>query len=105
MASASREAEINVTWPVMPDRLGSTNGTTVIRMHPHQSQVQRRCTLAHELAHIELGHINGCSPAEDRVAEQYAARWLIEMDDLLDASGGPRTCVRSLTASGWTSRR
>ncbi|GIG27136.1 hypothetical protein Cde04nite_33800 [Cellulomonas denverensis] len=77
--------EINVTWPVMPDRLGSTNGTTVIRMHPHQSQVQRRCTLAHELAHIELGHINGCSPAEDRVAEQYAARWLIEMDDLLDA--------------------
>lgn len=77
--------EIDVTWPVMPDRLGSTDGATVIRMHPHQSQVQRRCTLAHELAHVELGHVGGCSPTEERIAQHHAARWLIDLGDLLDA--------------------
>lgn len=69
----------------MHDRLGSTNGTTAIRLHPHQSQVQRRCTLAHELAHIELGHIDGCTPDGEREAALHAARWLIDIDDLLDA--------------------
>lgn len=79
------QPEIDVTWPVMPGRLGSTDGSTAIRMHPHQSQVQRRCTLAHELAHIELGHTGGCTPATEREAAQHAARLLIDMDDLLDA--------------------
>lgn len=79
------QSHIDVSWPVMPGRLGSTNGIDVIRMHPHQSQVQRRCTLAHEMAHIELGHTSGCHPATERQAAQHAARWLIDMDDLLDA--------------------
>jgi hypothetical protein len=77
--------EIDVTWPVMAGRLGSTNGTTAIRMHPHQSQVQRRCTLAHELAHIELGHVGGCAPDRERDAALHAARWLVDIEDLLDA--------------------
>src|SRR5690606_41718859 len=54
-------------------------------MDPRQSQAQRRCTIAHELAHIELGHTGGCTGAEEAQARRLAARWLIDMDRLLDA--------------------
>ena len=79
------QPEVEVVWEVMPGRLGSTDGARVIRMHPHQSQVQRRCTIAHEQAHITLGHVEGASPAEERAADLLAARWLIDMHRLLDA--------------------
>lgn len=69
----------------MPGRLGETNGADVIVMNPDQLQVERRCTLAHELAHIELGHIGGCSGREETDAARMAARWLIDMGDLLSA--------------------
>jgi len=79
------QPQIDVTWRAMPDRLGATDGRCVIVMHPHQSQVQRRCTLAHELAHIELGHVDGCSDADERTATLLAARWLVDMEQLLSA--------------------
>lgn len=69
----------------MPGVLGATNGRDVIVLHPDQSQVQRRCTLAHELAHIDLGHRDGCTDADERAAQVLAARRLIALDALLDA--------------------
>lgn len=65
--------------------LGATDGRSLIVMNPHQSQRQRRCTLAHELAHIELGHINGATDAEESQAREHAARRLIPIDRLMDA--------------------
>lgn len=63
---------------------GATDGHR-IWMDPRQLQAERRSTLAHELAHLELGHIGVCGPREEEAARQLAARWLITMPRLLDA--------------------
>ena len=77
---------VHLIWePLEPGILAETDGEGVIWMDPDQYQVQRRCTLAHELAHIELGHTAGCTGPDERAATHLAARWLIDMDRLLDA--------------------
>lgn len=60
-----------------------------ILLAPGQTQVGRRSALAHELAHVELGH-DGCVDRRSAVrqeiaAESLAARWLISLDALVDA--------------------
>lgn len=75
---------IDLTWSREIAEMGTTDGLARIVLHPDQLQVERRCTLAHELAHIELGHTRGCHPWDETQARQYAARWLITMDRLLD---------------------
>jgi Zn-dependent peptidase ImmA (M78 family) len=52
-------------------------------------QVQRRCTLAHELAHHHLEH-NGCADRrslrrQELEAEIVASRWLIPLDAYIRA--------------------
>lgn len=76
---------INLAWSRNLTVMGQTNGSDWIEMHPDQLQVERRCTLAHELAHIELEHTSGCTGVEEAQARQLAARWLIQMKHLLDA--------------------
>lgn len=78
-------AQIDLVWAVMPGRLGETDGKSLIWLHPHQSQAQRRCTLAHELAHIELGHVEGCTAREESQTARLAARRLIPIEALADA--------------------
>lgn len=75
---------VDLHWRPLDGLLGATNGRDLIVMDPRQSQVQRRCTIAHEVAHIELGHTSGCSPLEEEAARRHAARRLIAMPDLLD---------------------
>lgn len=75
---------INLTWRVMPGLLGRTNGVDEIDMHPEQLQAERRSTLAHELAHVELGHTQGCGGADERAARELAARWLVSVERLVD---------------------
>jgi len=51
-------------------------------------QADRRCALAHELAHIYLGDdptVDGLPDWQERRADLHAARWLIHIDALLDA--------------------
>jgi len=64
----------------------------VILMRPGLLQVERRCALAHELGHRELGHAGQCAEYGDadrqarRVegnADGWAARKLIGFDDLV----------------------
>ncbi|GGL27408.1 ImmA/IrrE family metallo-endopeptidase [Phycicoccus endophyticus] len=59
-----------------PYLLGATDGER-IWMRSDLSQVERRCVLAHELAHLEHGH-STCQPGpvEDAV-DRYAARYLL----------------------------
>ena len=70
----------------MPDLApGRTNGIDVIWMDKRLDQVERRCTLTHELIHIERQH-TGCQPpaVEDSVRAE-AARRLISTEDLANA--------------------
>lgn len=46
-------------------------------------QVHRRCTLTHELIHLERGPVPpGLQEREERIVDELAARRLIEMRDL-----------------------
>lgn len=66
----------------------------VILMRPGLLQVERRCSLAHELGHRALGHTGQCaypdSRRQARRAEHHADRWaarkLIEVEDLARVS-------------------
>ncbi|WP_256970899.1 ImmA/IrrE family metallo-endopeptidase [Cellulomonas iranensis] len=76
---------VRLVWRRLPGVLGLTDGRSVVVLHPDQSQAQRRCTLAHELAHIELGHVGGCTPAQEREVRALVARRLVPDDALLAA--------------------
>lgn len=68
--------------PLVP---AATDGERRIWMDPRLSQVERRCVLAHELVHIEMGH-RGCQPAAvERLVRVEAACRLIRWDHLVDA--------------------
>ena len=67
------------------DRVAATNGSNAIWLDRSLQQTARRCALAHEQAHIDLGHV-GCNDPKDEVAaRRYAAQKLIEWDALVDA--------------------
>lgn len=71
--------ELEVRWRRLPgDTVGVTDGLT-IWMDPRQPQRQRRCTLLHELVHIERGVACGSDDAEERIVEGIAARHLIPL--------------------------
>lgn len=68
----------------MPDgRPGRTNGVDMIWMDKHLQQVERRCTLTHELVHIENGDTNCNCPLAERRARAETARRLIPIEDLI----------------------
>lgn len=55
---------------------------------PTASQVEKRCTIAHELAHAERGplpHNPVLAAREESAVEQEASRLLIDLDALADA--------------------
>lgn len=69
----------------MPDGIrGATNGTSAIWMEPRLLQVERRCTLAHELAHVDLGHTSCDDAKAEQAACRRTARQLISWDALVD---------------------
>lgn len=64
-----------------------------ILMRPDLLQVERRCSLAHELAHKDLGHSGTCTYPDSRrqgartelAADRLAARRLIALPAFIDA--------------------
>jgi hypothetical protein len=70
-----------------PGLLGVTDhGSRTILVAAGQTQRQRRCTVAHEIAHAERAPFpGGHSDYEERIVDQLAARRLIPFDALLDA--------------------
>lgn len=61
-------------------------GIQAIAINKGMSRVERRCALAHELAHVDLGdiHMNGrAGRRNEDEADQLAARRLINIDDLI----------------------
>jgi len=64
--------------------LGDTDGVRHIRMAKDQLQVERRCTLTHELIHIERGD-QGCEARAEDAVRRETARRLIPIRALGDA--------------------
>ena len=76
---------MELTWANLPPGVrGLTDGSSAIWLEVDQLQVERRCTLAHELAHIDLGHTGKTTVAEEQAARRYAAQKLITWDALVD---------------------
>lgn len=65
-------------------RIAATNGNNAIWIDRDLLQVERRCALTHEQAHIDLGHTTKPTVVEERKARRYAAQKLIDWDDLVD---------------------
>lgn len=68
-----------------PGRRADTNGTDEIRMRRRLLQVERRCSLTHELIHLEHGDTGACSPGHEAEVDREAARRLIPWERLLAA--------------------
>lgn len=82
----SEMPRIDVLWTDLPDDLiAETDGLTVIEMDRRLMQVDRRCALDHELAHIDLGHIRGCNGREETAARRLSARRLLPLSCLTTA--------------------
>ncbi|MBJ8342823.1 hypothetical protein JGU71_28425 [Antrihabitans sp. YC3-6] len=64
-------------------------------------QVERRCTVTHEITHIERGPVPDhpfYGPKEERTVERITAERLIELDALIDALAWNRHRVDAETA-------
>lgn len=77
-------AHLTLYWAAMPHHRGLTDGRSTIVLHPDMLQVERRCTLAHELVHVDMGHTSGCNTAEERAVQAETARRLIPLHRLAD---------------------
>ena len=86
--------EVRVVLRPMPGRLLGELRYPVIALRADTTAAQRRCTLAHEIVHLERG-LHDCGPwaeREERVVHEVAARRLIGVDAL-------RRAVRELGGS------
>ncbi len=75
---------IDLSWHDLPVEFGRTDGCS-IEMDRRLSQVQRRCTLAHELTHIRRGHQTVQPPAVERSVRLETARRLLPLAILTGA--------------------
>lgn len=65
-------------------RVAATNGNNAIWLDQDLLQVERRCAIQHEQAHIDLGHTNCDNPREEQAARRLTAQKLIHWDALVD---------------------
>lgn len=74
---------IAVIWrrphPLLP---AATDGMHRVWIDPRANQVERRCLLAHELVHLERGHIGCQPPAVERTVRVETARRLVPLAQL-----------------------
>lgn len=72
----------------LPPRVWGLQRGNRIWLCSRLNQVRRRCTLTHEIVHLERGGVVGAGRArrrEERVVDEIAARRLIPLDALTDA--------------------
>lgn len=80
-------------WPTSslpPTVLGCTDGTT-IWLTVEQTVAEARCTLVHELIHLERGHSTCQPPDVEADVAREAAQRLIPIDELADALAQTRS--------------
>ncbi len=100
-------ADVASNWPGVEVVIEPMRGTLlgelrypVIALRAGTSAAQRRCTLAHELVHLERG-VTDCGPwaaREELAVHDEAARRLIRLDDLAAAvrAAGPGSAAAVL---------
>lgn len=98
-----RDLPVTVDWrddlPV--DLEAATNGMDIIWMSKNlRLQVERRCTLTHEMVHIELEHDGYCNPKIERRVRKLTAERLIDTADLINAMKWARS-VEELADELW----
>lgn len=88
--AASRYPHVHIEWhDIWPCHAGWHRETDVILLDENITKAERRCALAHEIAHMDTGD----SPTElcwfgarqETDADRLAARRLIDVDDLARA--------------------
>jgi len=75
---------------VVYGRLRSANGLWVpehrtIILRPRMRALLERTVLTHEMGHVCLGHVDDC-PRNEKMADRFAARKLIDHEELRRAS-------------------
>lgn len=66
-------------------RVAATDGTSAIWLDKGLLQVERRCAVAHEQAHMDLRHGPDPTNSDEDAACRYTAQKLIDWDALVDA--------------------
>ncbi len=82
---------VRVEFARLDGRCGETNGRDLIRLDKRLLQVERRCTLAHELVHLEAGEGRPCSASREREVNQIAAARLVPFEALVKAARWARS--------------
>lgn len=84
-----------------PGRAGGTDGRNVW-LALGQSQVQRRCAIAHELVHLRRGHVSCQDPAvETSVRRETARRLIPDVHRIADAMAWSRGDVAEAADELW----
>ncbi|WP_394940726.1 ImmA/IrrE family metallo-endopeptidase [Psychromicrobium sp. YIM B11713] len=74
---------ITVIWTELEHHSALTDGVSKIWLDRRLFQVERRCSLTHELIHIERGHTRRQDPAAELSVRAETARRLIPWEELL----------------------
>jgi hypothetical protein len=100
-ATLRRLSHIQIAWIRMPDdQPGRTDGVRVVWLDKRLQQVERRCTVTHELIHIERGH-DGCqAPRIEYQVCVETARRLIPIDELCQHAAWARS-IQELADELW----
>lgn len=100
-------AHLHLHWRTdLPDDVLSATDGCGIYMRPDLSQVERRCALAHELAHIQRGEGTCQSEDVERQVDNHAARYLLPdihavADALVWAGGHIGEAADALWVTRW----
>lgn len=76
--------QVTLLWVDLAEKSAVTNGVDTVWLDKHLLQVERRCSLTHELIHIERGHTSCQSASEELSVRAETARRLIPFSALLE---------------------
>lgn len=110
-----READlsgITIRWADLGTRHGQYEPPTTIVLNPHRPLIVQTCTLAHELAHHQLGHRPTADPVlrarQEVQADRFAAQMLVSPLDFeraeLLTGGHTAALARELGVVSWVVR-
>lgn len=88
LADTHPDLQVNCAANLRPGRMGVWCSPMEIALSHLLGQAGRRCTLTHELVHVERGPVSAdprLAGREERAVDEIAARRLIPLGELIDA--------------------
>jgi Zn-dependent peptidase ImmA (M78 family) len=88
--ACQRYPEVHIEWhDIAPARAVWSRDHDIILINETITRAERRCALAHELAHLDVGDepTSDCwfAARQEQAADELAARRLVDLDDLARA--------------------